>query len=130
MSAAGIGARRIARILASEGIATKKSGHWTDTRVLKMLRNESYAGVDFYWQTSCPTVRGRRGKQTARPREEWIRIEGFSPPIISAALFAEVQEGLTMGGERQPALRRAYLLTLFLCVQQMRQTSAREFPGW
>ena len=114
MSAAGIGVRRIARILASEGIATKRGGQWDRCRVWKMLRNESYAGVDFYRQTSRPTVRGRRGKLTARPREEWIRIEGFSPPIISAALFAEVQEGLTMGGERQPALRRAYLLTLFL----------------
>ena len=114
MSAAGIGVRRIRQILASEGIATKHSGRWTYQRIWEMLKNESYVGVDFYGKTSCRTIRGRRGKLTARPREEWIRIEGFTPPIIFAPLFAEVQQGLTMGGERQPALRRAYLLTLFL----------------
>ena len=49
-----------------------------------------------------------------RPRKEWIRIEGFSPPILSAPFFAEVQEGLLMGEERQPGLRRPYPLTRFL----------------
>ena len=114
MSGAGIGVRRIRQILASEGIATKHSGRWTYQRIWEMLKNESYAGVDYYGKTSCRTVRGRRGKLTARPREEWIRIDGFTPSIIFAPLFAEVQQGLAMGGERQPALRRPYLLTLFL----------------
>ena len=114
MSAAGIGVRRIRRILASEGIATKHGGRWDDSVVFRILKKESYIGVDYYGQTSYPTVRGRRGKEEERPREEWIRIEGFSPPILSAPFFAEVQEGLSMGEERHPALRRPYPLTGFL----------------
>ena len=114
MSAAGIGVHRIRRILASEGIATKRGGQWDRRRIWKMLTNNSYAGVDFFLQTRCETVRGKKGKQKERPREEWIRIEGFTPPILSAPFFAEVQEGLSMGGKRQPALRRPYPLTRFL----------------
>ena len=114
MSAAGIGTRRIARILNSEGITTKRGGQWDATVVFRILKRESYIGVDYYRRTSHPTVRGRRGKEEQLPREEWIRIEGFSPPILSAPFFAEVQKGLSMGEDRQPALRRPYPLTQFL----------------
>ena len=114
MSAAGDGVRRIRSTLVREGIATKKGGQWTRQRIFKMLKNESYMGVTYYGCTGRRTIPGGRGQQVPRPREEWTHIEGFTPPIISAELFEEVQQGLTTGRKRRPAPPRLYLLTQFL----------------
>ena len=114
LSAAGKGVRRICSTLVGEGIPTKKGGQWTSQRIFKILKNESYMGLDYYGCTRRQTLQGGRVQQVPRPREEWIRIEGFTPPIISAEIFKEVQQGLTKGRNRRPALRRLYLLTEFL----------------
>ena len=114
MSAAGIGVRRIRSILVREGIATKKGGRWSDKLILKILKNKSYIGEDYYLRTRRRPLRGGRVKQTARPREEWIRIEGFTPPIVSAELFEEIQRRLIMWRKRRASPQRLYLLTGFL----------------
>ena len=114
MKAAGIGIRRIRSTLVREGIPTKKGGRWTDKLILKILKNQSYIGVDFYLRTHRRPLRGGGFEQKVRPREEWIRIEGFTPRIISAELFEEVQQRLMMAKKQRPSPRRLYLLTGFL----------------
>ena len=112
--AAGHGVRRIVSDLIQGGMATKRNGQWTVHRVLMMLRNESYIGVDFYMRTWSTSVRGRRGKRMTLPREEWIRIEGVTPPIITTQLFEDVRQLLLMAKKRRPSHPRLYLLTPYL----------------
>ena len=112
--AAGHGVRRIVSDLIQEGMATKRNGQWTVQRVLQMLRNESYAGVDYYGRTHRWSVRGRKGKLIPRAREEWIRVEGFTPPTITTQLFEDVRQRLLMAKKRRPSHPRLYLLTPYL----------------
>ena len=121
MYASGTGVRRIVSILDQEGIPTKHGGRWTVQRILKMLRNESYIGVDFYMRTCSTSVRGRRGKRITLPREEWIRFTGFTPPIITTQLFEEVQQRLESAKKRRVSPRRRYLLTQCLWCSKCRQ---------
>ena len=64
-----------------------------------MLSNPAYIGVDYYGKTR--SIGGPRGasKRVAAPREEWIEIRGFTPALISEALYQKVQERLA--GSRQ-----------------------------
>ena len=114
MYASGIGVRRILSTLVQDGIPTKNGGRWTVQRILKMLRNESYIGVDYFMRTSSPYDGGRRGKRITNPREEWIRITDFTPPIVSVELWEEVQQRLKSAKKRRVSPRRLYLLTQFL----------------
>ena len=112
--AAGLSLLRIRKTLALAGITTKTGAQWPILRIWKVLKNESYTGVDYYGRTRCRTVRGGKVEQTPRPPEEWIRIEGFTPQLISTELFDEVQRRLGMDKDRQSPLQRSYLLTGFM----------------
>lgn len=84
----------IAQRLNDEGVPSKRGMKWGYAVVLKMLRNESYIGVDYYGKTR--TVRGPGGEVTKVPagRREWIRMTGFSPPLVPEDLFWRVQAKL------------------------------------
>ena len=128
--AAGHGVRRIVSDLIQEGMATKRNGQWTVQRVLQMLRNESYAGVDYYGRTHRWSVRGRKGKLIPRAREEWIRVEGFTPPIIATQLFEDVRQRLLMAKKRRPSHPTPVSPDPVPVVLQMWRPGARGLPGW
>jgi len=86
--------RAIAQGLNDEGVPSKQGNRWSSTMVLNMLRNESYVGFTYYGKTR--TVRGPDGTETrvSTDRSEWIRIDGYSPPLVPEELFWRVQARL------------------------------------
>ena len=98
----GVKVSEIVRRLNEEGVPSKRGMRWGNAVVLNMLGNESYLGVDYYGKTR--TVRGPDGaaaKVTAA-RSEWIRITGFSPPLVLEELFWRVQTRLWEWRTRPP----------------------------
>ena len=51
---------------------------------------------------------------TDRPESEWIRIDGFTPPVITTELFEAVQERLTTRQAMYRKPKSRYLLTGFM----------------
>ena len=87
LCAEGLSTTRIAETLNSEGDRTRTGQPWTRVEILRMLSNTCYMGVDYYGKTR--SVGG--GKRVAQPKEEWIEIRGYTPPLIPEPLFQEVQ---------------------------------------
>ena len=88
---------RLAKWLNGEGYCTKRGRSWTPTGVRRLLANRGYKGIQFY---------GLKGERNglAGHSPEVIRMEGFSPPIVSIEQFERVQ-GLT--DERQAKLTKS-----------------------
>ena len=92
--------RSITQELNDEGVSSKQGKRWRPAMVLNMLRNESYVGVSYYGKTR--TLRGPDGALTkvSTDRSDWIRITGFSPPLVPEELFWRVQVKLSRAGTR------------------------------
>jgi DNA invertase Pin-like site-specific DNA recombinase len=68
--------------------ALRGDGEWCPTKIYKILKNESYTGV----QVSCRyrvTKPGSR-KNSLLPESEWIKVPGMHEAIIPAELFERV----------------------------------------
>ena len=103
---------RIAKTLNEEGVPSKTGTSWSVVTIRGVLTNTSCVGIDYYGKTR--SVGGDRGKgrQVAAPKEEWIEIRGYTPPLISEALFRQVNERLEEAQERYAGRGvRRYLLT-------------------
>ena len=74
----------------AEGVKMRTGKPWTHADIRKILTTTSYVGLDYYGKTS--SVGG--GKRVAKPKEEWIEIRGYTPALVSEALFEKVQERL------------------------------------
>ena len=110
----GVSRHIIAKRLNEAKIPTKRGKLWHPMTVERLLRNEAYTGAQTYGKRR---YRKARGVVTAtdRPESEWVRIEGFTPALISETLYRRVQESLN---ERQAranknAKQQRYLLTGF-----------------
>lgn len=99
---------QIAKLLNNEGVDTplmyrmrkgrqRRGGYsavsetcsWSDNIVRKILRDERYTGI----QVSGKTRKLKPGskKSIILPESEWIKVSGTHDPIVSEALFREVQ---------------------------------------
>lgn len=67
---------------------------WVSGPRRRILENRTYTGVQFYGENRYRKVAEKKRAVTPRPPEEVIRIEGFTPQIISEELFDLVQERL------------------------------------
>ena len=107
----GVSLYQIALRLNDRDIPTKGGSAWHPLTVKRMLTNTSYMGLDYYGKTR--TRRARGGGRTVKvlPEEEWMRIEGFTPPIIEEAVFTLVQERLKEPSNRRSKASTPYLLT-------------------
>ena len=94
------------------GIRGPRGGFLEARSILRILKNESYAGVDYYGLYRCRGSKGQKRTIIARKPEDVIRITGFTPPIISRELFDAVQERLKMR-QAKSSSERTYLLTGF-----------------
>jgi site-specific DNA recombinase len=98
------------------GIPALGGGRWYPLTIRRILLNESYAGRLYYGRTRWVTARGPNGKRRRRPtaqnREEWIAIEGASPPIVDEATWQRTQTILADPERiaRRPEARHAYPL--------------------
>ncbi len=88
--------------LTAEGVPTKHNcGVWHVTTLRQILSRTAYFGVDVYGKQRIQTVGGRKHIED-QPRDSWIIIEGYSPPIITKAEFDAAHRQLEM---RQPVRR-------------------------
>ncbi len=94
---AGETVSRIARRLNDQAIPSKRGMRWGYAVVLSMLRNRSYLGVDYYGKTR--TMRTPDGEVFKVPTQaaEWVRVTGFTPPLVPEELFERVQSRLRDG---------------------------------
>ena len=101
--------------LNEEGIPTKSGKKWHPITLRRMLDNTTYFGLDHYGRTRTYMDDNGRRKAVERPKEEWIEIREFTPPIISDKMYLAAKERLG----RPSALRatpQPYLLTgLMVC---------------
>ena len=103
--AAGKTPSRVAKGLNQRGVPTKHAGQWVGTTVKAVVNCTSYYGIDYYGRTrrTVTIVNGRRKIVPVEvPRDEWIAVEGFSPPIISRATFEAAQRALKARGSVEP----------------------------
>lgn len=111
---AGVSRHLIAKRLNEANIPSKRGNLWHPLTVERVLRNQAYTGVQFY---GTKRYRKARGVVTVadRPESEWVRIEGFTPAIISEAMYWRVQERLNESQAKasKEANHQRYLLTGF-----------------
>lgn len=70
---------------------------WQKSVILKILRDEQYLGVYTAGKTKTREI-GHSSRDTVA-REDWIRIPGHHPAIISQELFERVQRSLHVKGD-------------------------------
>jgi site-specific DNA recombinase len=92
---------RIALKLTEMGIPTKRvrRNQWGRSTVARLLNNPAYTGKVYAHQYMAvlpekelnPNRRYKLSGRRLRPQEEWIPLEGNTPPIISEEVFAQAQ---------------------------------------
>ena len=94
----------ISKDIQARGIVTKSGARFDARKIYHILRNETYTGSHWWgrnrYQKLPTTPGGRKRLVTPQPPESWIRMEDFSPQIISPALWSAVQEA--MDNRRRP----------------------------
>jgi site-specific DNA recombinase len=122
---------QVCRRLNQQGVRTPRGNpHWTRTSVWNLLKNPAYQGTAVYGRRRVGerrprlrTGRGwpahpkRAGTLSATAPDDWVRIP--VPALVSAELFAAVQEQLAENRQRQRAARTGarYLLQGLLVCQ-------------
>ncbi len=87
------GTSTIARELREEGVPTVTNKNWTNTVILRTLRNEKYCGDLVQKKTLTPNYLTHE-KVLNRGEEEFVIIRDHHEPIISRELFELTQKEL------------------------------------
>ena len=82
---------QIAEELHNEGVPTKARKTWHGLTIRRIVRNQTYTGLDIYGKMRSYAVPGGRRRVVMRPEEDWIYVTDFTPPIIGEDLFARAQ---------------------------------------
>ena len=105
---AGESPHSIARNFDRRGVPTKRCGRWVGTAVKAMIQRPSYYGVDYYARSRRTRIDSRGFRNQVRvevPREEWVKVEGYSPPIVNKAKYEAAQSALQAQGRIPPTNR-------------------------
>ena len=113
LASEGVAKYRIAIRLNELNIRTKKGCAWHPLTVRRTLGNRAYTGVQYYGENRYRKVSNNKRTVTPKPDSEVIKIEGFTPPIISQALFDMVQEREKVKQCRETKSGRKYMMTGF-----------------
>lgn len=107
----GKGTHVIARELREEGISPMRVKEWSNTVILRVIRNEKYCGDLVQKKTYTPDFLSHEKKYN-RGQEEFVIIKDHHEPIISRELFDEAnrildakslsQEGKAKHSNRYP----------------------------
>ncbi len=107
----GKGTHVIARELCEEGINPMRVKEWSNTVILRVIRNEKYCGDLVQKKTYTPDFLSHEKKYN-RGQEEFVTIKDHHEPIISRELFDEAnrildakslsQEGKAKHSNRYP----------------------------
>ena len=82
----------ISRRLNAAAIPTKSGGKWDGRTVRNVMTNEAVTGEQWWGTRRYEKVRGGKRKVTVRPREEWIRIVGFTPQLVEPSVYWAMME--------------------------------------
>jgi hypothetical protein len=125
MRAGGMGFRAMACKLNEDGVTPpteyyyqnknkknpRKTNHlWGESPLKQMVRNEVYIGNMVSMKAG--TVSYKNHKLVAKPKDEWIRVEGTHEPIISMELWERVQSFIDR--EYKPRRRKDGHTNLFV----------------
>lgn len=89
--AAGDGTHRIARRLEEEGIPTfRYSNGWSNTVILRILRNEKYVGDLVQGKTYTPEMLTHK-KKYQKDKAQWVKFPNHHTPIVERELWDKVQ---------------------------------------
>ncbi len=95
----GKGTHTIARELGAEGFPPLRAETWSNTVILRILRNEKYCGDLVQKKTYTPDYLTHEKKYN-RGQEEFVIIKNHHEPIISRALFEEANRLLDTRARR------------------------------
>jgi site-specific DNA recombinase len=97
----------VAKILNDDGIPTKSGSKWHPLTIERIVTNEAYTGTTYFGKTARD---GKRFK--LMPKENWMLLNGVTPPIISRELFDQAQRVLRDSKElHRGRPQHEYLLT-------------------
>ncbi len=92
--AMGDGTHRIARRLEEQGVHTKRYANgWSNTVILRILRNEKYAGHLYQGKTYTPDMLTHK-KKYQKDQSKWVKIYNHHTPIVDVELWNKVQARL------------------------------------
>ncbi|MGM9978197.1 MAG: recombinase family protein [Clostridium sp.] len=101
----GNGTSKIANILKSEGIPTKKGGIWRSNTIKNLITNEIYMGTLVQNKTQTIDVTIKKSKQI--PKEEWIKHYNNHEAIIDNKTFLEVNKIFKVNSEKSCKARHS-----------------------
>jgi hypothetical protein len=110
MAVEGLGMCTIARILNEDGKRGKTGAQWSPWTIKNTLRNPAYAGRTQYGREATKLLARGKVQRTKRDEAEVIAVDGFTPPIVSLAVFERVQAHLTRP-RRSGRAHKPYLLS-------------------
>lgn len=90
----GKGTHTIARELREENLQSMKTKKWSNTTILRIIRNEKYCGDLIQKKTYTPDFLSHK-KKTNFGQEEFVIIKDHHEPIISRELFDKANHILT-----------------------------------
>ena len=107
----GKGTHVIARELGEEGVCPMRVKRWSNTVILRVIRNEKYCGDLVQKKTVTPSYLDHRKKYN-RGEEEFVILHDHHEPIISREIFEQAnriadrrslsQEGIAKHSARSP----------------------------
>lgn len=89
----GKGVHVIAKELLEEGMCPKQAAFWSDTTILRVLRNEKYVG-DLCQKKTCTPDYLTHVKKYNHGEEETIYLKDHHEPLIERELWERTQEKL------------------------------------
>lgn len=102
----GKGAHTIARELREAGTLTLRGNQWSNTGVLRVLRNEKYCGDLVQKKTFTPDYLTHE-KQYNRGQEEKIKLKNHHEGIVSQEIFEQAQRILETRKQTQQGAGKA-----------------------
>ena len=107
----GMSAYAIASRLNDEQVPTKTGSYWHPLTVRRLVQNQAYTGVDYYGKEKTKKTKGGHIERSMRPREDWMRVEGFTPALIDDLTFDLAQDLLKGPKARPGRATEPYLLS-------------------
>ena len=109
----GVSLYRVALMLNERGVLTKSGCKWRSCNLKAIIENPAYVGVNYYGVKRIRKVNGGKRHVSFRPKGEAIKIEGFTPPLLSQEVFDRAQECLKVRQAKVTRGKQRYLVTGF-----------------
>lgn len=97
-----------------DNFKTHEQAEWSAMSVRRILENEIYTGAVVSLKS---TMDSRKGKLVARPKDEWVRVDGMHEVIVTKEEFRRVQE--MVGVQKPTAGRRKMRYACGVCGKRL-----------